>query len=92
MSNSEKGDSDSFLKEKKFNLSGGIDLSKFIESDVLDVEENDEINKVNDEQIDEAIGEISSPFVSSESIDSDMKRDGSVIKKPEDDAITQIAK
>ncbi|MED5485978.1 MAG: hypothetical protein VYE59_05110, partial [Candidatus Thermoplasmatota archaeon] len=92
MSNSEKGDSDSFLKEKKFNLSGGIDLSKFIENDVLDVEENNEINKVNDEQMDEAVGEISSPFVSSESIDSDMKRDGSVTKKPEDDAITQIAK
>ena len=92
MSKSEKGDSDRFLKEKEFNLSGGIDLSKFLEDDALDVNEENELNKEKDENIDEAIGEISSPFVSSESIDSDMKRDGSVTKKPEDDVITQMAK
>ena len=42
------------------------------------------------EEIDEAIGEISSPFVSSDSIDSDVERDGTVNEKPEDDIITQI--
>ena len=90
MSNSEKEDSDQFLKEKKFNLSGSIDLSKFMEKGEEErVEESTEIIK---EELDEAIGEISSPFVSSDSINSDIGRDGSVDKKPDDDLVTQIAK
>ena len=46
MSNSEKEDSDQFLKEKKFNLSGSIDLSKFMEKGEEErVEESTEIIK-----------------------------------------------
>ena len=90
MSNSEKEDSDQFLKEKKFNLSGSIDLSKFMEKDEEKTEEKP--SEVVAEEVDEAIGEISSPFVSSDSIDSDIERDGTVNKKPDDDIITQIAK
>ena len=86
MSNSEKEDSDLFLKEKKFNLSGSIDLSKFMEKDEEKIED-EEIEIIADE-IDEAIGEISSPFVSSDSIDSDIERDGTVNEKPDDDIIT----
>ena len=90
MSNSEKEDSDQFLKEKEFNLSGSIDLSKFMEkSEEKVVDESTEIIK---EELDEAIGEISSPFISNDSINSDIGRDGSVDKKPDDDLVTQIAK
>ena len=92
MSNSEKEDSDRFLKEKEFNQSGGVDLSKFMQENVLNSEEKDELIEEKDEPIDEAIGDISSPFVSGDLIDSEMKRDGAVTKKPEDDAVTQIAK
>ena len=93
MSKSEKVDSDRFLKEKEFDLSGGIDLSKFMQENAADSEENEGIIEEEKEQIiDEAIGDISSPFVSSDSIDSEMKSDGSVTKKPEDDIVTQMAK
>ena len=92
MDNSKKGDSDRFLKEKEFDLSGGIDLSKFIEDDALELKE-DEVSEERMEEIeDEAIGEISSPFVSSDSINSNMKDDGSVTKRPEDDIVTQMVK
>ena len=43
MSNSEKDDSDRFLKEKEFNQSGGVDLSKFLQEDVLNSEEKDDV-------------------------------------------------
>ena len=45
MSNSEKEASDHFLKEKEFDLSGGVDLSKFIEDGVLKVKENAPVEK-----------------------------------------------
>ena len=89
MSNSEEEVSDQFLKEKNFNLSNSIDLSKFMEKD----EESDaKVTKIIPEEVDEAIGEISSPFVSTESINSDIGKDGTVNEKPDDDIITQVAK
>ena len=52
----------------------------------------DESTEIIKEELDEAIGEISSPFISNDSINSDIGRDGSVDKKPDDDLVTQIAK
>jgi hypothetical protein len=84
---------DSVIRKREFDMSGGLDLSSFLNEDAIDEvnqavlpepKEQDEVVK------DEAMGDLFDPFATG-SHPGEVRRDGTVHLPPEMDSITELA-
>ncbi|MDP6742031.1 MAG: hypothetical protein QF544_03085 [Candidatus Thalassarchaeaceae archaeon] len=84
---------DSVIRKREFDMSGGLDLSSFLNEDAID-EANQaalpEPKEQDDEAKDEAMGDLFDPFATG-SHPGEVRRDGTVHLPPEMDSITELA-
>ena len=90
-------DSDEIIQRQKFELGAGLDISDFlIESGDKTEESSFKLINETKEDIDTAMGEITSPFESKEQISNpqnpgEILSDGTVVTPPELDSVSQLA-
>jgi len=84
---------DSVIRKRAFDMGGGLDLSNFLNEDI--VEEKKQLPSPKTEQpekevVDEAMGDIFDPFADGPQ-PGDVQRDGTIHSPPETDSITELA-
>ena len=87
----EKDAEDRILSRKNFEKDSGLNLDNFIIESAFEDDVEDEVEQVDQQQVDDAIGEVAEIF-SRGDLPSKINRDGTVKEAPEVDTVTEYAK
>lgn len=87
----EKDAEDRILSRKNFEKDSGLNLNNFIIESAFEDDVEDEVEQVDQQQVDDAIGEVAEIF-SRGDLPSNINKDGTVKQAPEVDTVTEYAK